>query len=179
MPDIDFAKMLVPAVNVAEIVLRTFVVYLIVTIGLRLVGKRELGQMTALDLVLIITLSNAVQNAMTGPDSSLPGGIVSALTLLGSNWLFNTLILEIPIVKKWLVGDPTLLMHNGKMIRDRMEREGIDEDELLMAARQRGIDDLKDVEDAVLEVDGSISIVQKESEGAGHRVRRRRFRKRQ
>ena len=68
------------------IVFRTFIVYLVVVLGLRFFGKRELGQMTPFDLVLILTMSNAVQNAMTGPDTSLTGGVVSAATLLVSNW---------------------------------------------------------------------------------------------
>src|SRR3954453_5935021 len=101
-------------VTLGEIVLRTFVVYLVVIFGLRVAGKRELGQMTPFDLVLILTLSNAVQNAMTGPDTSLTGGIIAACTLLISNWLVNDVAVRIPGIRKWLIGDPSLLVHDGK-----------------------------------------------------------------
>src|SRR5437667_10516325 len=113
---IDLSKMLVPGTQALEIVIRTFVVYLVVVIGLRVFGKRELGQMTPFDLVLILTLSNSVQNAMTGPDTSLAGGIISASTLLLSNWVLGTFGVRIPAVRKWLTGNPTLLVHNGKPI---------------------------------------------------------------
>src|SRR5439155_2065121 len=148
-----------PSVNLLEIVARTFIVYVVVVLALRLFGKRELGQMTPFDLVLILTLSNAVQNAMTGPDTSLVGGVVSAITLLSANRLLNSLGVRVPGFNKWLVGNPALLVHNGQMIVERMRREGIDEDELLMAARQHGIDSLDQVQEAVLEVDGTISII--------------------
>src|SRR3954470_20494927 len=105
--------MLVPAVNVAEIILRTLVVYVVVVAGLRLFGKRELGQMTPFDLVLLLTLSNAVQNAMTGPDTSLTGGLVSAMTLLAANRLANMAGGRIPLLRSWLVGNPSLLVHDG------------------------------------------------------------------
>ncbi len=177
MPGIDVNKMLVPGTHVLEIIIRTFVVYLVVTLGLRLFGKRELGQMTPFDLVLILTLSNSVQNAMVGPDTSLAGGLISASTLLFTNWLVNVLGGRIPFIRKWLTGNPTLLIHNGKTITAHMRREGIEEDELLMAARQHGIDDLKGVKEAILEVDGSISIIPTETESHVSHRRRKRYRK--
>src|SRR5437667_8569158 len=99
---IDLSKMLVPGTQALEIVLRTFVVYLVVVLGLRVFGKRELGQMTPFDLVLILTLSNSVQNAMTGPDTSLTGGIISAGTLLVTNWIVTKLGLRNTAVRHWL-----------------------------------------------------------------------------
>jgi uncharacterized membrane protein YcaP (DUF421 family) len=160
-----------PEVNPIEIALRTLVVYFTVVLGLRLFGKRELGQMTPFDLVLLLTLSNAVQNAMTGPDTSLTGGLVSAMTLLASNWLVNVSGARLPWVRKWLVGNPSLLVHDGHMVLDHMRREGITEDELLMAARQHGIDKIEDIQVAVLEVDGTISIIPASAEV--HRTRRK------
>jgi uncharacterized membrane protein YcaP (DUF421 family) len=174
---IDLGKMLVPTTQALEIIIRTFVVYLVVVIGLRVFGKRELGQMTPCDLVLILTLSNSVQNAMTGPDTSLTGGLISASTLLLSNWLLGTFGVRIPAVRKWLTGSPTLLVHNGKLIPAHMRREGVEEDELIIAAREHGIDDLKEVKEAILEVDGSISIIPKDAKSPTSRRRRRRFRK--
>src|SRR5437762_10578609 len=105
-----------PTVNVIEIVARTLVVYFTVVLGLRVFGKRELGQMTPFDLVLLLTLSNAVQNAMTGGDNSLAGGLVSAMTLLISNRMLNTWGAQLPWVSRWLVGNPSLLVHEGHMI---------------------------------------------------------------
>src|SRR5437762_12653765 len=108
-----------PTVNVIEIVARTLVVYFTVVLGLRAFGKRELGQMTPFDLVLLLTLSNAVQNAMTLGNNSLVGGLMSAMTLLVSNRLLNTWREQLPWVRNWLVGNPSLLLHEGHMIRDR------------------------------------------------------------
>ena len=160
-----------PTVNVIEIVARTLVVYFTVVLGLRAFGKRELGQMTPFDLVLLLTLSNAVQNAMTGGDNSLTGGVVSAMTLLTSNYLVNRWASRLPWVRKWLVGNPALLVHDGHVIPERMKREGVTEEELLMAARQHGIENLDDIQEAVLEVDGTISIIPTSAEV--HRTRRK------
>src|SRR5207248_2852797 len=135
-----------PSVNVLEIAARTLVVYFTVVIGLRLFGKRELGQMTPFDLVLLLTLSNAVQNAMTGGDNSLTGGVVSAMTLLTSNYLLNRWASQLLWVRKWLVGNPSLLVHDGRVIPERVRHEGVTEEELLMAARQHGIESLDDIQ---------------------------------
>lgn len=157
-----------------EIVLRTFIVYLVVVIGLRIFGKRELGQMTPFDLVLILTLSNAVQNAMTGPDTSLTGGIASALTLLTANWLFSRLRERVPWFSSWFVGGPILVMDKGMVLSDRLRRSGYTLDDLDEAAREHGVDSIKDVETAVVEVDGTISIIPMGAEGSVNTRRRRR-----
>ncbi len=154
------------------IVFRTVVVYVVMVLGLRFFGKRELGQMTPFDLVLILTLSNSVQNAMTGPDTSLTGGIVSATTLLVTHWAFTKLGMQVPGVKKWLEGEPSLLVHNGKILTQHMSREGVELDELMMAVRQHGLSDLSEVGDAVLEMDGTISIIP--TADAARKPRRRR-----
>lgn len=142
-----------------EIVLRTSVVYLLVVVGLRLLGKRELGQMSAFDLVLLLTLSNAVQNAMTGPDTSLTGGLVSAATLLALDRIFVFLSLRSPRLRHVFRGEPTLLIHDGQLLPDHLKRESIDEEEVDQALREHGIEDIRRVRSAILEVDGSISIV--------------------
>jgi uncharacterized membrane protein YcaP (DUF421 family) len=155
-----------------EIAFRTLVIYLVLVVGLRLFGKRELGQMTALDLVLLLTLSNAVQNAMTAGQNTLDGGMVSAGVLLAANWLLTRFGQRLPGFNRMLVGEPTLLVHDGALMRDRMRREGVEEDELLMAVREHGFDDLNEIRDAVLEVDGTISIIPKD--GKPFRSKRRR-----
>jgi uncharacterized membrane protein YcaP (DUF421 family) len=151
--------------SLLEIAFRTFVVYVVVVLGLRFFGKRELGQFTPFDLVLVLTLSNSVQNAMTGPDTSLTGGIVSASTLLITNWAFNTLAMRIPVVRRWLEGEPSVLVEDGHIFYEHMKHEGVDMDELLMAAREHGVDRISQIDKAVLEVDGTISVVPTDGNG--------------
>jgi len=157
-----------------EILVRTFVVYLTVLVLLRLAGKRELGQMTPFDLVVILVIANAVQNAMTGGDNSLIGGILAAATLTIVNIAVGRWGSRIPFFRRLVASEPTLLLRDGKPLQEALDKERIDVEELEMAARQHGIADLKDVTAAVLEEDGSISIIPKE----GTTIRRsaRRFR---
>jgi uncharacterized membrane protein YcaP (DUF421 family) len=157
-----------------EILLRTFVVYLLVLVLLRAGGKRELGQMTPFDLVVILVIANAVQNAMTGGDNSLTGGILAASTLTIVNVAVGRWGSRIPVFRRLVASEPTLLLRDGVPIAEALDRERVDLEELEMAAREHGIAELKDVTAAVLEEDGSISIIPKE----GTKVRRtaRRFR---
>ena len=160
-----------PSLNGAiGIVGKTTVVYLFLVVGLRLLGKRELGQMTIYDLVLLIVLANAVQNAMVGNDSSLGGGIISAVTLLVINRLFNFVLSRSPKLEHLMVGEPTLIVNDGVIIENRLRREGVTHEQLMAALREHGLDDLNDVHLAILEVDGTISVVPIES--TVHRSRR-------
>jgi uncharacterized membrane protein YcaP (DUF421 family) len=138
---------------------KTAVVYLVLVGGLRLFGKRELGQLSLYDLVMIIILGNAVQNAMINNDNTLGGGIVAAAVLLTMNWLLNRLILHSRGAERFLVGGPILIVHDGQPLRPAMQRQGISDDELAAALREHGIDDVGDVHLAVLESDGTISVV--------------------
>lgn len=140
-----------------NIAVRTIVIYGVVLLGVRLSGKREVGQMTPFDLTLLLLLSNAVQNAMTGPDTSLVGGVIAASTLL----VMNYFVAEVSGInrrfRRFIQGQPTLLIHDGEIISAHMAREHVSADELRRALREHGIADYKDVALAVLEVDGSIS----------------------
>jgi uncharacterized membrane protein YcaP (DUF421 family) len=156
-----------------EIIIRTFVVYLVVLVLLRTAGKRELGQMTPFDLVVILVIANAVQNAMTGGDNSLIGGILAAGTLTFVNIAVGRWGSMVPVFRRLVASQPTLLLQDGKPITENLERERVDVEELEMAARQHGIPELADVAAAVLEEDGSISIIPKKG---GSIVRTRRFR---
>ena len=147
------------AVILLWVALRTGVVYGIVLLGVRLSGKREVGQMTPFDLTLLLLLSNAVQNAMTGPDTSLVGGIVAACTLLIMNYVVAEASGGNRRFRRFIQGSPSLLVHNGKPIEAHMAREHVSTDELHRALREHGIDKLEDVALAVLEVDGSISVL--------------------
>jgi uncharacterized membrane protein YcaP (DUF421 family) len=142
-----------------SIVLRTAAVYAAVLLGVRLSGKREVGQMTPFDLVLLLLISNAVQNAMTGQDSSLAGGIVAAATLLSLNYLIAELSGGNRRFRKFVQGQPSLLVHDGKPIESHMAKEHVSTDELQRAMREHGIASMHDVALAVLEVDGSISFL--------------------
>jgi len=142
---------------IAEIVLRTVVVYLVVLAGVRLSGKREVGQMPPFDLTLLLLISNGVQNAMTGPDTSLIGGIAAAATLLLMNYAVAELSGTNRRFRKFVQGQPTLLVHNGEVITAHMAKEHVSMDELERALREHGISTHHDVALGVLEVDGSIS----------------------
>jgi len=141
------------------IIIRTTAVYLAILIGLRLAGKREIGQMTVFDLVVLLLIANAVQNAMVGPDTSLIGGIFAAIVLLAVNALVARLRLRSPRLRHLVEGTPTLLVLHGEVIPEHMRREGIDEESLLTALREHGVAEISEVEMAVLEIDGSISVV--------------------
>src|SRR5258708_7314458 len=155
-----------------EIILRTAVVYLVVLVLLRTAGKRELGQMTPFDLVVILVIANAVQNAMTGGDNSLTGGIVAATTLTFVNIAVGRWGSFIPFFRRLVASEPTLLLRDGRPIAAALSSERVDLNELQMAAREHGIDDLSEVTAAVLEEDGSISIIPKDGTKI-HRIPRR------
>lgn len=142
-----------------EIALRTGVIYLLVLAGIRISGKREVGQMTPFDLTLLLLLSNSVQNAMTGPDTSLAGGAVAATTLL----LLNFLVAEVSggnrRFRKYIQGEPSLLVHDGEVNMAHMAAEHVSMDELERALREHGVGTYKQAALAVLEVDGSISVL--------------------
>jgi len=134
-------------------------VYVALLLGLRLAGKRELGQMTPFDLVVILLVANAVQNAMVGPDTSVTGGLIAAGVLIVGNYGVAEARERLPWLRRAVEGTPTLLINNGEFVTQHLRREGIDEDEVLMVIREHGVADVGEVRMAVLETDGSISIV--------------------
>src|SRR5947209_5273055 len=142
-----------------EITLRTAVIYSVVLLGVRLSGKREVGQMTPFDLTLLLLISNAVQNAMVGPDNSLLGGILAAVTLLVMNYFVAEFSGANRRFRKLVQGSPSLLIHNGELIPMHLAREHVSMDEIDRALREHGVASVHDVSLAVLEVDGSISML--------------------
>jgi len=142
-----------------EIVLRTGCIYMLVLLGVRLTGKREVGQMTPFDLTLLLLLSNAVQNAMTGPDTSLVGGVAAALTLLVLNYVIAEMSGANRRFRKLVQGSPSLLIHNGELILPHLAKEHVTVDEVQRACREHGISCVDEVALGVLEVDGSISLL--------------------
>jgi uncharacterized membrane protein YcaP (DUF421 family) len=154
---------LVPAVSVAELVVRAIVVYTALLIALRIFGKREVGQFTLYDLVFVLLVANALQPAMTGPDNSLTGGLILIAALVIANYLVGRLD-SINAFHRLFAPSPSVLIKDGKVIPATLEREGISDDEVAMAIREHGVDDMKDVKLGVLEPDGTISIVPTEAQ---------------
>ncbi len=142
-----------------NIAVRSLLVYVAVFLGLRLMGKRELGQMTVFDLVVVLLIANAVQNAMVGADFSVQGGILAAFVLLAANRIVATLRLHRGVWGRLIEGKPTLLVKDGKVLASALRKEELDRADVEMAAREHGIRSIAEVQMAVLETDGSISIV--------------------
>lgn len=163
--------MLIPSVPLWEIVLRTALVFLAVLGLLRLAGKREMGQMSLADFVVILVIANAVQNALNGGDPSLTGGLVSAITLVGMSYVLDRFGRRVPFLGRLVSGEPTLLLQDGRLIDQNLRREHLEPEDVHTAAREHGLADLSDVAAAVLESDGSISIIPKR--GDMHRSRPR------
>jgi uncharacterized membrane protein YcaP (DUF421 family) len=147
--------------TLAEIALRTFIIYVAVLAGIRLSGKREIGELTPFDLVILLLLSNAVQNAMTGPDDSVSGGLVAAATLLLANAAVARLRLRSPRFRRFVEGVPVVLVAHGGIQFRNLERERITVEELKAAIREHEAEHVADVELAMLETDGSISVIRR------------------
>ncbi len=146
--------------EILDVVLRTTVVFIVVLAGLRLLGKRHVAQLSIIDLVLILLISNAVQNAMVGPSTSLLAGIAAAVTLLVLSALFSWIRYRFRSAGKVLEGSPTLLIHNGRAVPKHLAEEEITEEELERAVREHGIASIREVRSAVMEPDGTISVIQ-------------------
>ena len=155
----------------SHLVIRALIIYIVFFIGLRLFGKRELGQFTTFDLVLVLLIANALQPAITGPDNSVTGGVIIIAILL----LFNRGVAMIRSRWPWfdalIEPPPTVVVQDGQISKPALEKEGLSATDVEMAIREHGVDKLSDVKQAVLENDGSISVVTK---GSGERYRRRR-----
>lgn len=156
-----------------ELAVRATAIYLAVLIALRLFGKREVGQFTLIDLVLILLLANAVQPAMTGPDTSLTGGVVIIVTLILINRAIALARAKLPTIARLVESPPTELARDGTWIPGALEREELSVDDVTMAIREHGLTDVSEVKLAVLEGDGMISIVPFDPSKAGHRRRPR------
>ncbi len=152
-----------------ELMLRSAVIYLAMVVALRLFGKREVGQFTLIDLVVILLVANAVQPAMTGPDTSLTGGLVIIVTLVLINRTIAYGRARIPLVQRLLESPPTVLVRDGKWITAALAHEELSIEDCEMALREHGVSDVAEVELAVLESDGMISVVPRDRSIAGGR----------
>lgn len=145
--------------EILYIVLRSATVYLCIVILIRIFGKKELSQLSVIDLVFILLISNSVQNAMVGNNSSLEGGLIAATTLFGLNAIVRTLVFKYKPVGKFLQGEALILIYDGKLNEKNLTREKITMEELNAVIREHGIKDISEVNLAVLETDGNISVL--------------------
>jgi uncharacterized membrane protein YcaP (DUF421 family) len=139
--------------------LSSIIVYLFIIIAIRLFGKKELSQLSVIDLVFILLISNSVQNAMVGGNTSLLGGLTAATSLFVINWILKNLIFKSQRVSQVLQGNPLMLIYKGHTIKKHMATAKISHDELEAALREHGVQHIEDVDLAVLEVDGNISVL--------------------
>jgi uncharacterized membrane protein YcaP (DUF421 family) len=148
-------------VSVGEKLLRALLIYLFLLVALRVLGKRELGQQNTLDVLLLLLVANAVQNAIIGNDISVTGAVVSAAFLFGLNRLFNGLAFRYPWADRLLEGSPSFLIRDGMLVGATLRHEQISRPELRSIARRQGYDSLEEIGTAILETNGSVTLLRK------------------
>ena len=149
-----------------EFVLRALAVYIFLLVALRLTGKRQVGQLAPFDLVLLLVLSNAVQNSMNGGDNTVTAGVVLALTLIGVNGVVGWLTWRSKGMENFLEGKPQILVHNGVVDEVMLKNERITRHELMSAIRAVGLTEFNQVRVAILENTGRINVIAKAGEAA-------------
>ncbi|HEV8384663.1 MAG TPA: YetF domain-containing protein [Candidatus Acidoferrales bacterium] len=152
-------QMWLPEIPVWEKILRSFVVYGFLLVSFRLIGKRQVAQMTPFDLIVLLIISNVLQNAMIGPDNSVLGGMIGATTILGANWVVGYMAFSSRRAERLIEGVPTLLVHHGHIIESNLRREEFSHEDLLSSLRSQGFFDVKDVRAAILEPSGKLSVM--------------------
>jgi uncharacterized membrane protein YcaP (DUF421 family) len=159
LADSSWHDMFVLNLPILEKILRPIIVYVFLIVGMRLAGKRQLAQLNAFDLVVLLTLANTVQNAIIGDDNSVTGGLVGAATLLLVNFFVIWFLYGHEKLDHLIEGDADVLVADGKIQHERLKKELITEAELESAARRQGFGSLSDIDRAVLEPGGNITIV--------------------
>lgn len=148
-------------VHWSELIGRGLLIYFFLILLLRATGKRQIGQMSPFDLVLLMVLSNAVQNSMVGGDNSVSAGLILAVTLVAANWIVGKITSSSKTMEKLIEGSPQVLFHNGRVCERILSEDQITRQELVAAVRKAGYDDLDEVRTAILENDGTISVIPK------------------
>lgn len=154
-------------VTILDKIVRAAAVYFFLLIAFRLTGKRQLGQMSSFDLVVLLMLSNVVQNAMIGNDNSITGGFIGAATVLVLNYVMARLVVSNKHLERLIEGAPTLLIHNGKVLEGNMRRERLTREELMAALRRQGILSVEEVRVALLEETGAVTAVKRDRATVG------------
>lgn len=157
-----------------DLMLRAAAVYAFIVVAIRLFGKKELSQLSVVDLVFILLISNSVQNAMVGPDTSLIGGIIASATLFLINFFLKKLIFYFKPIEKIIEGEPIMLIYEGKIQWENVKNAGFTMQELDTAVREHGVDSISKVNLAMLETDGNISVL---SENFKSKTRKKRVHK--
>lgn len=168
----------VSAGDVAQQSAKALIMVIVLFVGFRIAGKRELSQLNVYDLAMLMALSNAVQNAMTAGLGNLSVGLATSSTVVVAAWAITRVLARRPRLERRVIGTPSLLVFDGKVLTDRLRREEVTAEQLAEACRERGIDDPRDARLVVLEVDGSISVIPETSKPTGSGSRRRRRRRR-
>lgn len=144
-----------------EFVLRGIIIYIFLIVILRATGKRQIGQMSPFDLVLLLVLSNGVQNSMNGGDNSVTGGIILSITLVTANWLTGKITFASKKAERLIEGVPQVLVHDSKVYEQALADAQFTRHELMSAIRSEGYTDLNEIRAVILENDGSISVIPK------------------
>jgi uncharacterized membrane protein YcaP (DUF421 family) len=151
--------------SLPEVALRVAVIYLFLVIVLRISGKREVGQMSILELIVVLLISDAVQNSMVGENTTVWGGMVAVATLLGLDYGLNVVTHRSRRVRRAIEGEPRLLVRDGRLLTKALDEEGVDANDVRAAIRAHGLARIEDIRMAVLETDGSISVIPKDEPG--------------
>jgi len=158
-------NILVPDIGIAEKLLRSVVVYTFLLVAFRLCGKRQLGQLSAFDLVVLLIISNVVQNAVIGNDNSLGGGLLGATTILLLNLVVAYVTFRFKRADRVIEHSPTVLVRHGRILRDNLRRERLGPRDLRAALRHHGVVSIRDIRYAFLEEDGHVSVISGRSRG--------------
>ena len=157
--------------DVLAVSLRSAAVYVCIVLLIRIFGKKEISQLSVIDLVFILLISNSVQNAMVGSNTSLQGGLIAAITLFGLNAVFRQLIFKSKTVEKFLEGSAVMLIYQGKIMQEHLDKQKITLEELEATVHEHGVKDIIEVDLAILEIDGNISVL---SDNFAHKTVKRR-----
>ena len=149
-------------VTYLEKVVRPLLIYFVMVTLLRIFGKRELAQLNPIDFVLLLLISEAVQNAIIGDDTSLSGGVIGVVTLLGVNYLMAFIKFRVPPIEKLIEGEPKILIENGKVKPDALNSELMTEDDLKVIAHEEGLEDAKEIEKLILDPNGTFFVEAKD-----------------
>lgn len=157
-----------------DIGFRSLIVYLFMMIGLRVFGKNQLSQLNAGDVILLLLISNAVQNAMVGPNTSLEGGIFAATVLFVANYSIKKFMFRNEKIKVFIESEPIVLIRDGVLMEAEMNKSEISQDEIEESIREHGVESIEDVKLLILEVDGNISVISTDKNNQTHYSKHRR-----
>ncbi len=149
-------------VSVFEKIIRAVVVYLFLLAAFKIIGRRSFAQLTSFDFIVLLIISNVVQNAMIGNDNSITGGLIGAAAIFVLNWVISEAVFRSRKAERMIEGVPRVLIYHGRVVGKNLEKERISHEELETALRRQGVGSLTEVRIAVLEVSGGLSILKEE-----------------